>query len=442
MDKLSFYIVSDAHYFSPRLKAYGRKYEEYMDREQKCLAESGAINEALFDKIARDNDTDIVIIPGDLTKNGEKKSHEDFLKVINRLKESGKKIFLITAGHDYNDRPIEYDGDNVNPIEGTKRAELMSMYADYGYREALSVDEKTMSYVAQIRNDIRMLALNCDGEGGEKGEGYFDSRQLEWARKQIEAAKNDGCKIFAINHYPIIPGCPAFDFIRDAKIRDWEKIASFLADNGVKVIFTGHMHNQSVKCFTSEKGNKLYDICTSSVTGYPGRYRKATYDGNTLNIESFDIPDFDWNGKKINAVDCLEKQFERMINNVLTSNLSGGNGFAGFAKKCALHFINAATVASIGRLLFIKPDKSIKDISVRQLAVNVVKNIFAGDAPYGKDAATGDFFERALDRCRPILKKFDGGTNSDGKPMNIREVILNTIGNNTGIEDNNTTIIL
>ena len=55
---------------------------------------------------------------------------------------------------------------------------------------------------------------------------------------------------------------------------DNRRIATFLADNGVSLVLTGHMHIQSINEFTTQKGNKLYDVCTATTVGTPGKYRK------------------------------------------------------------------------------------------------------------------------------------------------------------------------
>ena len=82
MKPLKFYLITDTHYFSRRLDAYGEAYEEFMDNEQKCFAETAAIDEAAFAWLEKAEDADIVLIAGDLSFNGEKKSNEDFSKLL------------------------------------------------------------------------------------------------------------------------------------------------------------------------------------------------------------------------------------------------------------------------------------------------------------------------------------------------------------------------
>lgn len=433
MKNFSFYIVADPHYFSPKLKAYGKEYDKYMANEQKCLAETDSIISTLFDKIADDQETDTIIIPGDLVKNGEKQSHIDFIKHLNKLKSNGKKIYVLTAGHDYNDSPVEFDGAQRPVVEGTKRNELFDMYNEFGFSEAISCDKRTLSYTVQINEGLRAIMINCDGKGGPD-EGTIDDGTKKWILEQIQDAKRNRCDFFAVTHYPIIPAVPLFDSVGDTKMHNWKNIAEFLADNGVKLIFTGHMHLQSIKKFISEKGNVLYDVCTSSVVGCPSMYRKITIETDKVKIESIHVPDFEWEGNTVNATEYIENQFDRMISNAIDNTFAGGSGFEGFIKKRAGNFIKRAKVSSAARLFFIKADPSIKDMPFKTLLKDIVKNIFKGDEPYTDGTPVCILFEKLLRRLNPLLKKL---VPKIGNDTDIRRLILDTIGNNSSLSDNN-----
>ena len=72
MKPVSFYFVTDMHYLDIKLDPGGEAFEKNMVTEQYFVKESSAIISSTFDKIIQDTQTDIVIIPGDLVKNGEK----------------------------------------------------------------------------------------------------------------------------------------------------------------------------------------------------------------------------------------------------------------------------------------------------------------------------------------------------------------------------------
>lgn len=428
MNPIKFYLLTDTHYFENSLGAEGKEFENYMSREQYFMKESDEILKSVFKDIENDKETDIVIIPGDLTKNGEKESHKSFLKQLYKLKESGKKIYVITASHDYNEHSFAFKNDERIEVEGTDFDNLYDMYYDFGYSEALAFDKRTHSYIAEIADCVRMLALNCDSYQNPKG--AIDDKLISWAKVQLDKAKEDGCSVFAICHYPIIPSVPVFDLVGDAKIKEWRKVASFLADNGVELILTGHMHIQSINEFYSENGNRLIDICTSCLVGSPAKYRKITVDENSvMKAESI-------------SVDCFEqeyfdKQFGQAIVNRVSNALSGGKGIVKHLKKFGNKIYQKATIGGIARVLWIKIDKSLKKKKLTDLVAEIGLAIFVGDQPYVEGTPEHDMFRRVFKRFNFIIKKFEPKLEKNGVKVNLTEMIMNTIGNNKGYSDNN-----
>ena len=109
MSEFKFFLITDTHYFAEKLGCRGDAYDDFMRYEQKCFAETQKINEAAFRFL---NDTDLadtVLIAGDLSFNGEKESHLGFIELLKDLKALGKRIFVITAGHVWNDHPFAFD---------------------------------------------------------------------------------------------------------------------------------------------------------------------------------------------------------------------------------------------------------------------------------------------------------------------------------------------
>ncbi len=436
MNPVDFYLVTDTHYFENELGAEGKAFEEYFSREQYFMKESSAIIKSTFNRIAEDKETDIVIIPGDLTKNGELESHKSFVKELYRLKEKGKKIYVITAGHDYGDYSFAFKNNERISVEGAKFETLPEIYKDFGYGDAIAFDKPTHSYVAEICDGVRMLAICCDSENQPKG--AMDERLLSWAEEQIKKAKEDGCSMFAICHYPIIPSVPVFDLVGDAKVKEWRKIASFLADNSVELILTGHMHIQSINEFYSEKGNRLIDVCTSCLTGSPAKYRKITVDENSvLKVTSIDVDDLGLDTNGLSAREYFDRQFERAILGKIFHALGQGKGFVKFLKNLGVKFIKSATVGTLSRLLLVKVDKGLKKKKLTEFISEIGMCIFAGDQPYVKGTPEYDAIYAFLKRFSFVIKKIEPKLEKDGIKINLQEMLLNTIGNNKGYSDGN-----
>lgn len=453
MKETKFYLMADPHFFASELGCSGEEYEDFMHYEQKCFAETESINNSVFEFLRNADEADIVLIAGDLIFNGEKKSHEGFLKLLRSLKEHGKKIYVVTADHDFKwkegDTFAFGENGRYSP-EHTERDELTELYADYGFGDAIAIDKEHLSYVAQLSDNVRLLALNCDLK--ENGKYYFYPEQIEWIKEQTTKAREDGQIMFAMCHYPILPGQPLFSLISPMLIRDAHKFASFLADEGVHMIFTGHMHNQSINILTTEKGNKLYDITTGSIIADPAVIRLVTIkDEKTVDIKSIPTPDFEWDTNGRTCKEYLSDMFDRMIVNVLIDMRDDTqrmmNKFhledKGATKKIlgiAGKFICSVKVGTMAKLLFIKCDKSIKKMRVLDYATELVRGAFEGNQTFKEGTPKGDVFLALLRRLRFILKKIDV-KGWDGKKADLYEILRNTAGN-YDIDDYNATLIL
>ena len=96
MKDLNFYHLTDLHYYAnERIGSSGEAYEIKCQVDQKCMAESGAIIDSAFKSIIEDKDTEIVLISGDLTFDGEVQSHDALKEKLYNLKANGKRIFKV-----------------------------------------------------------------------------------------------------------------------------------------------------------------------------------------------------------------------------------------------------------------------------------------------------------------------------------------------------------
>ena len=441
MENLKFYLLTDTHYFEESLGASGKAYEEYMKTEAFYLKESSMINKTVFEKLKEDEETELVIIPGDLSKDGEYESHKSLIKELNDLKTAGKKIFVLTAGHDYNEFGRSYKNDEFVPVKGTQFKELYDLYYEFGYKDALSVDEETLSYIVEIAPKTQLLALNCDSK--RECKGLIDERLLDWMKEQLENAQKVGARVIAMCHYPVIPSVPVFDLVGDAHVKNWRGIATFLADNGVKLVLTGHMHIQSINEFTTQKGNKLYDICTATTVGTPGKYRKIEITENgRLNVKSIPVCDFSIPDNFNSCEEFFDWRFKYSVKNKINKIFDAGSGITRLLKNFVGKVLNSIKLNTLAHLLFIKIDSSLKNIKLMDFACDLATVIFKGDMPYIKGTPEYDAVSKALKRLNFILKKVEPKLSKNGVKIDLTDMLLNTIGNNKGYSDNDATINL
>lgn len=418
----SFYLVTDTHYFDSSFGRAGKAYEDRSITDQKCVGETPAIIDAGFKKLADDKETEVILIPGDLVYRGEYQSHVGLRDRFYKLKEQGKKIYIITARHDYGEdgAPCEFVGEEQIPVKGMPRAELAEFYKDFGFGDAIAEHKKSMSYVAQLADGIRLLALNCDGDCGSF-KGLWDD-QMAWALEQIKQAHESGNYIFAMTHYPLLPYSPVMNLIGDAKLTDWEKRATEFADAGLDLIFTGHMHSQAVTEYKTTDGNVITDVQTGCFVGAPCAYRKVTFkDEHTIDIKSYTIEDFDYDKNGMTAKEYFDWRFNRMINLKIDRALP----------KPVKELLKRLKVKTVAHLLWVKVDKNFGNMLARDFAVEIVRNIFVGNEPYVEGTAVYTAIDKALSRLKPVLKIVEkklGGEN----PLlaDIKGFILSSIGDN------------
>ncbi len=449
MKPLKFYLITDIHYYKNSLGAYGEAYERKMDFEQKCFAETQAINEAAFDLLQKSQDSDIVLIAGDLTYWGEKECNRAVSEMLHDFCEkSGKRVYLVTAGHDFDRSSHSYDDEGEHPIEGTKFSELYDFYKDFGYKDAIEFNQKHLSYVAQLSEDVRLLVICNDIDG--KRNAPYDDEFFAWIEKQAKQAEADGQMMIAMEHYPVLPGQPVFALIGDAREEQSQRLINTLADNGVHLIFTGHMHNQSINVTETEKGNKFYDVCTGSAIGCPAFMRRVTIeDEKTVKIESIPVPEFEWDKKGLTGEEYLKKQFDRMLRSYATAMKDDPKRFMsklGIKPTPALEKIipvlgrrlNKMTLGGVARLLFTHADPQVKDILFVDFAVDMVRSVFEGNQPYTEGTPGGDTLLRIFRRLRPFIKTVKG---AQSETLDFYETMKHTVGN-YGIDDYNAVLKL
>ena len=373
--KLKFYHLTDLHLVA---------------RDSQHDIDTRKIIEAAFNQLIDDKETEIVLISGDLTSFGDVASHAAMIELLEKLKKAGKRVFVTLATHDY-----WFNGDYT-------RAELREMYAPYGWHEAYAEFTPSYSYAVKLCEGWRLLALNDDGDGREFC-GYGDE-ELQWIKAQIEDAHKNGEEVVAMTHHPILPPNIVYPLVshRDM-LGGFETTGPFLADCGLQYLFVGHTHIQDIRYLETDKGNRMWQVNTGSLTQYPGKYRLVCETENGLDVTSVEVTkDYCMLGDR-SAKDYLRMDFDFMIYDALYSMAYDANRFADFCIGMSMdrdtvyklrhiitpvgRFINNLTFRKAGKLFGISEyiDESIADNSVKEFVISAARNIFGGSESYSPD---------------------------------------------------------
>ena len=420
---LKFYLITDLHHWAKAQGTSGSAYEKISHAEHRCMAETGAIINAAIDRIIADTEVDIVLVAGDIVADGAKEAHDEIIPMLRRLKDAGKRVFAITATHDYHDKPLKTVGDEVGLATRTPRKALYEMYKEFGRNEAVSENKKSHSYSVMLNEKTRLLCMNDDGKGGGSDFcGYFDDC-VEWIKGQLDEAKANNEYVMVMTHHPALPPSPIYPIVskRDM-LGNYEEITTMLADNGVNFVFTGHTHMTNVAVKTTEKGNRIYDINTGSLVAYPCPYRRMELTDTELKIQTFTVDDFDWDFGGKTAPEYVKNCFNEYLEDLFDAVSGDIDRVAELSlafsmekevvykhKKLILSLgkkLNTWTLGSLGRRLGVgrKVDKSVKDIPLRDFLIEIVDNVFHGDEPYTPDTPMYKSVAAIIDRISTLMK--------------------------------------
>ena len=432
--KLDFYVIPDLHMIPPTLKL---TREQRFD--QRCIQETIAIHKAVFADVLSDTNTSIIIVPGDLTNSGELEAHKALVQELEEIEAQGKNIFVISAAHDYCEK-TRFEG-----FTPTNRDEIPAMYAKFMHNKAYSVAPDGHSYVANLNDDVAIFGLNDDKKPEKGVTGYgFDKETLDWIKAECDKANEKGVTLLAMTHHPLLPPNSLYPIVgKGDLIQNWEATAAFLADCGIKYIFTGHTHMHNVAEYTSQSGNKIYDINTASIVGYPHGYRFVSLsdDGMTYETRQARTYDFDEIGDRT-AGEYAYDNFKRLLDREKQRVTSGADGLAEVAKikgdklkklrpalAIASKIADKLTLKKLGRLVgkgkYIPED--VSDKYFKDVIIDLVLAMYHGGESYTPDTslykALDAIFSGVENICRKIGK--DSICNITGS---LREGFLYDVG--------------
>ncbi|WP_010250952.1 metallophosphoesterase family protein [Acetivibrio cellulolyticus] len=418
-------VLSDTHYYAPELGTSGAAFDAYLAQDTKLLAESSAISKSAIDEI-KESDAKIVLISGDLTKDGEKLSHQQFSKLLKKLEKAGKKVFVVPGNHDINNpSSSSYSGDKTIAVKNISQEQFKKIYKDFGYAEAISKDPNSLSYVVEPERGLRIIAMDSTkhnenaGKSAPETGGKFSDSTYNWIKQQVSEAKANGKTVIGFMHHGLLEH---FDgqkqYFKDFVIDNGENVSEELADLGMEAVFTGHYHAQDITSKTTSAGNKIYDIETGSLVSYPCPYRIVDLTKNNLTVESKTIKsiDYDTDGVPFEEYSCnfLRTGLKASIPSMLSSLIRQMN------PSVTQEQAYAAAVNTLN----IQPAPSLTPMTINDLLIEARVQQYEGD-----------------EEANPIVSAISQGMLGSSDPMTQSlGFLLNSAYTDTGEEDNNTVL--
>ncbi len=201
-------------------------------------------------------DIDFLLLPGDLTQDGEIENHTWLSK---KLAELPYPVYVVPGNHDV---PVELALENLIGL-----ADFPNYYHHYGY-----ADRHKLYYTDQAFPGVRIIGLNSNQfypSGKQEYMGGLEPQQLEWLKQVLTDAKKE--LVIVMVHHNVIEHLPDQyhnPLSRRYMLENRYSLLDILQSAGVRLIFTGHLHVQDIAEYQG-----IYEITTGSLVSYPHPYR-------------------------------------------------------------------------------------------------------------------------------------------------------------------------
>jgi 3',5'-cyclic AMP phosphodiesterase CpdA len=284
-----FYTATDLHYLSKSLIDNGEAFNKFISSgDGKQLKYMDEILDAFTSNIKRAV-PDVLIISGDLTNHGEKQSHLDLAQKLKTIEESGTSVYVIPGNHDIlNPYARAFKGDKQYVTDYINYKDFSKIYADFGYEEAISKDDDSLSYLAAPSEDLWFLMLDTNKYKDNitlrspQLEGELSQDTLSWIIKCSTLAEENGASIVTVMHHNILDHS---EVIREGFTLDNnEEALKVFKDNNLNLVLSGHIHIQDI-CSDNNETSSIYDIASNSLAIYPHQYGILKYSSQDNSID-------------------------------------------------------------------------------------------------------------------------------------------------------------
>lgn len=284
-------VASDIHYrppeaLTPMQQANylpGDSLFHHANTKGMLTYEADAVIDAFLKDVEGSGAT-VLLIPGDLSEEGYWEEHLGIAKKLRAFQNrTGIRVFVIPGNHDIRTSASK------NRLD---LADFLDVYADIGFDKALARHADSASYTAELDDTYRLLAIDAcvyRTDNSAISEGLF-----AWIEQQVLAAKADGKALVGMSHFSVLEHFGLQSIGGNMLCVDqYRTLATYLADAGVKYVFTGHEHANDISHAVTQGGNKIFDVETGSLITYPNAWREVTFSDTAVHIATNYVKNID-----------------------------------------------------------------------------------------------------------------------------------------------------
>lgn len=265
-DAPAIFVATDPHFISPALTDNGPFFMRMIENgDGKLVHYTDELTDAFVQQVIEKR-PDCLILSGDLTFNGAKRSHEDLAVKLRRIDQSGIPVLVLPGNHDlYCYAAAQFSGDGYTLTERITSEEFAELYHDLGFDLAISLDPYSLSYIAEPLPGVRILMLDTNTL---MLEGAVAQNTFTWLESVLSRAQQDGAKVIAVSHQNLYAHSSLL--YQGFMIANASMLESRYEEYGVAVNLSGHIHMQHII------EGIVPEIATSSLAVSPCQYGVIT----------------------------------------------------------------------------------------------------------------------------------------------------------------------
>ena len=310
-DGKTIWVLSDTHVMAPELiQGDIKSLPDNLTQDSKLLIYSAEIFDKVIDE-ALSAKPDLLLITGDLTKDGELISHKQVVRTLRKLLNAGVKVVVVPGNHDINN-PLGcyYNGQETAPAERTSPEQFVELYKDCGYNMAYSRDNASLSYACEPFEGLVLLCIDTNKydentfvENGDESDknmtsGRIREATLKWMLDEADKARAKGKQVVALQHHNIVEHFDGQSVLQKNYILDnHENVGLEMMQHGIHLVFTGHTHVLDIAQYRSKLDadvDSLIDVETGSLLSYTNGWR-------TINVND-DFTKWDISTKYVKSI--------------------------------------------------------------------------------------------------------------------------------------------
>lgn len=323
-EQLKVIVTSDIHFFDPDLFVEGPLFTEVLQKgDGKILQYSVPLLDQFVENIKTEQ-ADILIITGDLTLNGERKSHELLTKKLSVIESFGTKVFVIPGNHDINNpRSRSYGTHDITPVANISQKEFKKIYGPFGYDGTETIlDPDSLSYSIALSPTQHLFMLDSNNNTLPNGSasdisGSIPKSTQQWMASMIEDHNLKDKQITVAMHHNLYRHSDQIN--RGFTLDNASEIRDLFKKLNISLVFSGHIHIQSI--ITTDTP----EITSSSLSVSPNQYcvlnlNQTGYDYQTQ--EMIFAPNLDLDYKQVSEDYFLEVAHYKIISQLENTPLS------------------------------------------------------------------------------------------------------------------------